>query len=325
MYDSQLIRLPFSKVSMNIVKRILMANQGRDRERLAMKYRALRSGPFPFLRGTCHLLFGSLGMPDHQVSALAARLTADYAQALASGKTGWAERDTAQGVVRDLLDQLRVRNRVAYLNGRTRLVRKRRRLLVDGRRALPVTEAERDAVCATVHAFAAGRRNPDFFRVLDVGRRIAGTGSVGVARYVLLVEGDGSPDRNYLFDLSVQQRMQALSAACLHPLSHAGQGFVLRALLPSEDRLPFERFGTELEHIETAVSLLARCLARARLRSSGRQGSASADDLIDFAARKKWHGQVAQAAAAMAVQVNADWAVYAAAYDAGQFQVAFGG
>jgi len=403
---------------MNIVKRILKANQGRDPERLAMKYLALRSGPFSFLRGTCHLFYdrlassgfgasappvwscgdlhlenfggykgdnrlvyfdindfdeaalapatwelvrlaasmhvglGSLGMPDQQASALVARLTAEYAQALAGGKAGWVERDTAQGVVSDLLDRLRVRNWVDYLNGRTRLVRKRRRLLVDGRRALPVTEAERDAVCTTVRAFAAGRRDPDFFRVLDVGRRIAGTGSLGVARYVLLVEGHGSPDGNYLFDLKqavpsslgrhfkalqprwpdeahriagVQQRMQAVSAACLHPLSHAGQGFVLRALQPSEDRLPFERFGTELERIEAAVSLLARCLAWAQLRSSGRQGSACADHLIGFAARKKWHGQVAQAAAAMAAQVNADWAVYAAAYDAGQFQVAFGG
>jgi uncharacterized protein (DUF2252 family) len=37
--------------------------------------------------------------------------------------------------------------------------------------------------------------------VLDIGRRIAGTGSLGVERYVVLVEGKGSPDRNYLLDI----------------------------------------------------------------------------------------------------------------------------
>jgi len=34
-----------------------------------------------------------------------------------------------------------------------------------------------------------------------VARRIAGTGSLGVERYVLLIEGKGSPDGNYLLDL----------------------------------------------------------------------------------------------------------------------------
>jgi len=45
---------------MNIAKRLLQANQERDRERLAMKYLALRSGPFPFLRGTCHPFYDRL-------------------------------------------------------------------------------------------------------------------------------------------------------------------------------------------------------------------------------------------------------------------------
>jgi uncharacterized protein (DUF2252 family) len=402
---------------MNIVKRILKANKGRDPERLAMKYRALRDSPFAFLRGTCHLFydrladagfgaaapevwccgdlhlenfgsykgdnrlvyfdindfdeaalapatwelvrlaasmrvgFGAQGMPEEQAAGLVERLIAEYVQALAVGKAGWIERDTAQGTVRELLDQLRERKRVDYLNGRTRLVRKRRRLLVDGRRALAVSDAERDAVYATVQAFAATQPDPHFFRVLDVARRIAGTGSLGVARYVLLVEGHGSPDHNYLFDLkqavpsalgrhfkalqphwvdeahriaAVQQRMQAVSAAFLHPVTHAGQAFVLRALQPSEDRLPFARLGAEHARIEAAVVLLARCLAWAQLRSSGRQGSASADDLIAFAGKKKWQGQAAQAAAAMAAQVNADWADYAAAYDGGQFRLAAG-
>lgn len=45
---------------MNIVKRILKADRGRDPERLAMKYLSRRSGPFPFLLGTCHLLYDRL-------------------------------------------------------------------------------------------------------------------------------------------------------------------------------------------------------------------------------------------------------------------------
>lgn len=399
---------------MNIVKRILKANNGRDLERLAMKYRLLRDNPFAFLRGTCHLFYDRLaeagfdvaapvvwccgdlhlenfgsykgdnrlvyfdindfdeaalapaswelvrlaasmhvgltlqGLAEERVAGLVERLIGQYAQTLACGKASWIERDTARGVVRELLDQLRERKCVDYLNSRTRLVRRRRVLLIDGRRTLAISQAERDDVTATFLAFAARQPHADFFKVLDIARRIAGNGSLGVARYVVLVEGRGAPDRNYLFDLkravpstlgrqfhslqphwdddarrivSVQDRMQAVSAAFLHPVKHAGEPFVLRALQPSEDRLPFERFGPQHELFEDAVVLLAQCAAWAQLRSSGRQGSASADELIAFAGKKKWQRQVAQAGAAMAIQVNADWASYAEAYDAGQFRI----
>jgi uncharacterized protein (DUF2252 family) len=400
---------------MNIVKRILKANEDRDPQRLAMKYRALRDNPFSFLRGTCHLFydrlaeagfdtaapavwccgdlhlenFGSykgdnrlvyfdindfdeaalapatwelvrlaaslhvgleaLGLPAGRADALVEHLLDQYTLALACGKPGWIERDTAHGTVRELLDQLRDRSRIDWLNGRTRVARRRRRLLIDGRRTLAVSDAERAAVTATVHAFAASQPAPEFFRVLDVARRIAGTGSLGVARWVVLVEGRGSPDRNYLFDLKqavpsslgrlfprlqprwhddahriagVQQRMQAVTAAFLHPVTHGGRPFVLRALQPSEDRLPFDRFGTQAELCDGAIGMLGRCVAWAQLRSAGRQGSAIADDLIAFAGKKKWRHRVAQAGAAAARQVLADWTLFAAAYDAGQYRIA---
>ena len=40
---------------MDVVQRIQSFNAGRDPERLQLKYRAMRKGPFAFLRGTCHL------------------------------------------------------------------------------------------------------------------------------------------------------------------------------------------------------------------------------------------------------------------------------
>src|SRR5450830_1198939 len=45
---------------MKIINRVRKANAGRDPERLAMKYAALRTDPFVFLRGTCHLFYDRL-------------------------------------------------------------------------------------------------------------------------------------------------------------------------------------------------------------------------------------------------------------------------
>jgi uncharacterized protein (DUF2252 family) len=56
-----------------------------------------------------------------------------------------------------------------------------------------------------MRVFAASQPHPSFFRVCDVARRIAGTGSLGVERYVILVEGRGSPNSNALLDLKIAQ------------------------------------------------------------------------------------------------------------------------
>ena len=298
------------------------------------------------LCSSLHVGLDALGLDKVAAGTAVGRLIDAYGQALVCGKAKWIERDTAHGVVRHLLDQLRDRTRVAYLNSRTRLARKRRRLLIDGRRALAIPAEERELVAKTVHRFGAAQAQPEFFRVLDVARRIAGTGSLGVSRYVVLVEGHGSPDGNCLFDLkqtqssslgchfakrqprwddeaeritSIQRRMQAVSAAALHPVVHAGQAFVLRSLQPSEDRLPFDRICTQHELFDGAIDMMGQCLAWAQLRSSGRQRSATADSLIAFAGRKKWRRQVAVAAVHMAAQVAVDWQTYANAYDAGHF------
>ncbi|MGZ5237441.1 MAG: DUF2252 family protein, partial [Caldimonas sp.] len=124
-----------------------------------------------------------------------------YASAIALGKSYWVERDTAEGLVRSLLDGLRTRQRAAFLKTRTEFKGKKRLLRVDGTKALPSTEQQRAAVNDFMTAFALTQPRPDFFRVLDVARRVAGTGSLGVDRYVILVEGRGGPDGNYLLDL----------------------------------------------------------------------------------------------------------------------------
>ncbi len=60
---------------------------------------------------------------------------------------------------------------------------------------------------------------------------------------------------------------------------------------------------------------MAQCLAWAQLRSSGRQGSATTDELIDFAQRKKWRNKLTSLAYELAGQVKSDWEVYCSGYE----------
>jgi uncharacterized protein (DUF2252 family) len=399
---------------MNIVKQILKFNATREPERLALKYRNMRSDPFIFLRATCHLFyarlpmepimrkppaawacgdlhlenFGSYKGDNRQVyfdlndfdEAVLAPLTWDpvrglasilvggstlhpdpavpqrlcevfldaYARTLADGKPRWVERETARPPVSDLLQAVRQRQRPDFLDTRTERHGRRRRIRIDGRKALAASAQQKAQVREFFEAFAVQQPTPPFFQVLDVARRIAGNGSLGVDRYMVLVRGKGSPDANYLLDLkqalpasplprdplpqpewaseaervvTVQRRMQAIAMAFLHPVRMNGQPYVLRALQPSEDRVALGSSGVRhpVSRLEHLVAVMAQCLGWAQLRASGRSGSANADELIDFTQGGKWRRQLMEVARHCAAEVESDWKVYAAAYDAGAF------
>lgn len=126
--------------------------------------------------------------------ALAKTLIRAYAVSLAQGKAHWVERDTAQGPVKILLDRLRTRQRHEFLGERTQKSGKRRALRIDGVKTLAASRKQRERIQVFMDGFVQEQPNPKFYKVLDVARRIAGTGSLGVDRYVLLVQGKGSPD-----------------------------------------------------------------------------------------------------------------------------------
>jgi uncharacterized protein (DUF2252 family) len=61
------------------------------------------------------------------------------------------------------------------------------------------------------------------YRVLDVTKRISGIASLGVRRYIVLIEGGGSPDRNRLLDLK-EARPSVLLGCTEHSQPDTGGG-----------------------------------------------------------------------------------------------------
>ena len=119
-----------------------------------------------------------------------------YRATLKIGKPLWVERESSVGLVKDLLMNLQNRERATFLDKRTLREAHRRSLIVDGEKALPASDAQKKDVIELMHNFAATQTSSAFFEVIDIARRIAGTGSLGLARFVVLVEGKGSPDGN---------------------------------------------------------------------------------------------------------------------------------
>ena len=276
-----------------------------------------------------------------------------YGDALARGHAGWIERDTATGVVAELIGQMKGLSRKDFLDRRTHRKGNSRAITCDGDHALEATPAEQERVRALVRRWAKARAEPQpvpdgFFDVADVALRIAGLGSLGVERYVVLVQGKGAPDRMRLLDIkrarpsssvaasqtqqpawdnqaerviSVQLRMQAQTPAYLGTMLDGKRSYVVRELQPREDRLDLAQLGRQPAQLDVAIATFGRLLAFAQLRAAGRQGAANADGLMAYGAKVKWRDSLAQAALLCAERSGADWAEFCASFDAGAFRL----
>jgi uncharacterized protein (DUF2252 family) len=230
---------------------------------------------------------------------LLGRVVGTYASEMRLGKPRWTEPETSTGIIRELFDGLQFRTANKFLNSRTVMDKRRRRINTENGKALPALEKDRDAV----KAFFAKATE---FECVDVARRIAGNGSLGVPRFVMLVE---DKERNpFLLDLKhaqaaapllfheappqpgfrnnaerivvAQGLFLAMPPAFLQAVKFAGDGWVLRELLPSEDRVDVARAS---EPAFTGYGeALGAVTAWGHLRASGRKGAANGDVLVEW-------------------------------------------
>ena len=138
-----------------------------------------------------------------QAQALVEHFIEVYAATIGSTKPRWVERATATGPVKSLLQRAKNHRRRVLISQRCKLKKGKTMLVVDGKKALPVSTQQRDTAESILAAYASTRPHPAHFEPVDIARRIAGVGSLGLERYVALVRGDGSSDGRYLVDIKL--------------------------------------------------------------------------------------------------------------------------
>lgn len=279
-------------------------------------------------------------------TALATRAIAAYRDELATGKSRWIERKNAEGVIGELMDTLRRRDPEKFVQKRT--TNKRAEALDTSLPKMqPVTSAaERKLISDFVQSRTVGDKGPQEFRVLDVAYRIAGTGSLGICRYVVLAETLAEPRRKALLDLkvtqessvapvspatqpqwnnnaqrvvSVQNFAQVLPPALLQAVTIGGRSFVFKELQPTSDRLDLDEVAKNADQLMATIATMGALTAWSHTRSAGHMTSAPADELMAYAQDKTAPKAILQAAQAMERSTLDDWKAYCAAFDAGAF------
>ncbi len=300
-----------------------------------------------------YLAAHGLGLDRPDAKRLVQRFLLAYRESVADGKPRWLERTLAEGVFRTLLRRAIQRTRHELLDRYTLLKGGRRRLRIDGKRALrlPADEHRRLAklLMKLRASLPAPKPEPRFFRLLDAARRVAGNGSLGLERYMLLVRGPSSPDENFVLDLkfaapapavtwlnasqpewpddavrvvSIQRTMQAISPALLHAAKFRKQPFVLKELQPSIDRLELARWRGKPRRIRQAVEGMGRVTAWAHLRGCGQYGGASVQALQAYVHAHRWSREADSLGQRAAARMQGAWQVYCQDYDRGAISAA---
>ena len=294
-----------------------------------------------------------LGLDKARTRLLVRQFLRAYRHAIGDGKPRWLERSLMLGVFRSMLRRAARRTRLELLTHVTKLRAGRRRIRTDGVHALAIDAEKR----ARLRRFLARLRVPgmkaSFFNLVDAARHIAGNGSLGLPRYILLVRGRGSHGPNLVLDLkyaapsavagwfkgpqpewpteaarvvAIQRLLQAMAPALLRAVEFERRPFVLKELQPSMDRLDLAMWRDEKpRRLVEAIEGMGQVAAWAHLRGCGHHGAVRVEQLQSYVGAKPWAEAADRLAESAARKIRRAWQAYSRDYDAGTVQAALKG
>ncbi len=268
-----------------------------------------------------------------------------YAAALRKGKARPIDRRNASAPVRaELADAARFTLLKLLRERATPPDEGERHLVVGSGKALALRDFDRVLVDACWKRFRQHHPKAGDLERIDAARRISGTGSLGIGRFVLLVQTGLEDSPYWLLDLkrvcpvtaaagkSVRQprwpneaervaevagRLQAPLRFPPWPIAAAGGAWVIRPLQASEQRFELKVAVGKGRALAPVIKDMGRALAAAHLRGAGWRGADSVADLQAFAADHGWQEPILAYAADYARIVKADHRRFVAAYGQG--------
>ena len=274
-----------------------------------------------------------LGYTDKQASSIARSALRNYTAAIIESKALIMQHETAHGLRREFFDQAADRKREDFIGRVTEKKGKKRVMKIDD---IHTHKLDRDIYKRLMtwlpDGLAAIEKLKDL-RVEDCAFRIAGTGTLGLDRYVILAKQKGS-DKYYLLDMkesrasslvkhldikqpkwkneadriiTIQSRMQFCPPALLSSVHFEKKYFVVKELQPVQDKMDFSLCKGQVNKIEEIILSMADIAAYAHLRSTGRQGSSTADELTELVSRSRWERDMLDLSQELSSQMSRDF------------------
>ncbi len=246
-----------------------------------------------------------LKMEPARSASLAARFLNKYFSVILAGKPHSFQRETADGVILDLIESVGKRKDKEVITKRTESHKGMMQLsIIPGKTIVtPAEDAARikDAFLSWKEALNHG------YKLIDIASRIMGTGSLGLERYILLCFSEAD-DKPLLLDMKeaspscllkyfnfsqpawsneatrvirIQSLLQDTPPALLHDFKIGSKSYVVKELQPSQDKLDLKVVSQKTHKFESIIESMADITASAHLRATGRYSAETGDALIE--------------------------------------------
>jgi uncharacterized protein (DUF2252 family) len=295
------------------------------------------------------IAFEALEIEPEKASKMAQLYLKTYSSTLAKGKAISIDPRTAKGIVCDFLTSAANTNEKELLKKRTVSKKKKLMLSLEDERHFKLDKKLRQELTVHVDEWIANSSDgPYNFKVRGVIFRVAGTGSLGVKRYLFLLKSTNTKNKYLLVDMkqaepssvkpyvnvqqlqweteaerviSIQKRMQNVSSSLLSTTVLRGESYVIQELQPVKDTIKFGLLKDEYRDIYQVIDDMAALAASAQLRSGGIQGSSIIDDLSAFGKSDEWQPVVLDYCLKYAQKVKRDYEQYVKEYKKGVFSI----
>jgi len=295
------------------------------------------------------IAFQTLEIDGEQAMNMATLFLKSYGTTLIGGKAMDLDPRTSKGIVGDFLKRAERGSADELIQKRT--LRKGRKLQLDtnDERHFKLEKGLKSELISHMEEWLSQNNDSPYnYRVKDVVYRLAGTGSLGQKRYLFLLKSLHKKDRYLLIDMkqaypssltpflknpqpdwnneaerivSVQKRMQHVSASLLSTSTFKSEDYVIQELQPVKDTLKFKLIREEYRKLYQVIDDMGMLTASSQLRSSGMDGTATKDELKAFAINKGWQQQILDIAIEQAALVCADFGAFQQDYRNGAYNV----
>ncbi|MDB5006769.1 MAG: hypothetical protein JWP45_1162 [Mucilaginibacter sp.] len=266
------------------------------------------------------IAFESLEIEPEKALNMARLYLKTYAATLVKAKAIYIEPRTAKGIVCNFLTAADKTTEKELLKKRTISKRKKLMLSLEDERHFKLDKKLRQELTVHVDEWIANSSDgPYNYKVKGVIFRVAGTGSLGLKRYLFLLKSTNTKNKYLLVDMkqaapssvqpfvdvkqlqweteaeriiSIQKRMQNVSASLLSTTVFRGESYVIQELQPVKDTIKFKLLKNDYRDIYQVIDDMAALTASAELRSGGIQGSSIIDDLSAFGKSTEWQEDV---------------------------------
>lgn len=291
--------------------------------------------------------FGALEIKGVEAKKAAKLYLGNYTNVLSGGKAYYIDPRTARGMVKHFMKAVKKRKEDGLVQQLSDGRAPDGKIAIDNKTYFKVAKELRSQLKLRVAKWIKDDPAwPNNYVVKDVVFRVAGMGSVGVKRYMFLLQSTKDKKKYIIVEMkqarssaltpyvsikqpkwksevdrviSIARRMQNIPPALLSEIDFEGESYVFQEMQPSEDKIKFELIEEKFGDLEDVINDMALLAASSQLRSGGIQGSAIIDELTSFAKSGDWQEALLKYAMSYSKKVSKDFNQFLSEYKKGEY------